>query len=121
VSDAVSETASSGDRRSPWPALTLVVLAVLAWFAFQTAQLVRERASLQAVRASQDATLVQAEKLRAQLDSIASKTLELAQHGNPNAALIVQELARRGVSINPSAVPARADSAPAAPDARRTP
>jgi Tfp pilus assembly protein PilE len=117
----MSETAASRDRRNPWPALTLVVVAVLAWFAFQTVQLVRERTSLQAAKASQDATLAQAEKLRAQLDSIASKTLELAQQGNANATLIVQELARRGVSINASAVPARGDNAPAAPDVRRTP
>ena len=87
---------------SPWPALTLVVIAVLAWFAFQTVQLVRERSSLHAARASQDATLAQAEKPRTQLDSIAKKTLELAQQGNANAALIVQELAKRGVTINPT-------------------
>ena len=91
---------------SPWPALTLAVIAVLAWFAFQTVQLVRERSSLRAARASQDATLAQAEKLRAQLDSISKKTLELAQQGHSGAALIVQELAKRSVTIKPSGSPA---------------
>jgi hypothetical protein len=98
----VIDSEPGGHSSSPWPALALVVIAVLAWFAFQTAQLVRERSSLQAAKGSQDSTLAQAEKLRAQLDSIAKKTLELAQQGNTNAALIVQELAKRGVTINPS-------------------
>jgi len=98
----VIDSESGGHASSPGPALTLVVVSVLAWFAFQTVQLVRERSSLHAAKASQDGTLAQAEKLRTQLDSIAKKTLELAQQGNANAALIVQELARRGVTINPS-------------------
>ena len=96
------DSETGGHSSSPWPILGLVVIAVLAWFAFQTTQLVRERSSLQAAKGSQDSTLAQAEKLRAQLDSIAKKTLELAQQGNTNAALIVQELAKRGVTINPS-------------------
>ena len=37
------------------------------------------------------------------------RTFELAQKGNPGASLILQELARRGVTINP------APSAPGAP------
>ena len=88
---------------NPWPAVTLLMVAVVAWFAFQTAQLVRERGALQTVRAAQEPTIEQAQKLRAQLDSIAKKTLALAQQGNSGAAFIVQELARRGVTINPSA------------------
>ena len=55
----------------------------VAWFAFQTVELVRERTSLQTARASQEVTLAQAEKLRAQLDSIAKKTRELAQQAMP--------------------------------------
>jgi len=86
---------------SPWPAVTLVTLATLGWFWFQTVQLVRDGRSLAEVRAAQEPAIGQAQKLRDQLDSIARATLELAQRGNPSAALIVQELARRGVTINP--------------------
>lgn len=99
--------------RSPWPALALLAIAVGTWLGFQTVQLLRERGVLQTARAAQEPTIEQAQKLRAQLDSIAKKTLELAQQGNSSAALIVEELARRGVTINPSSSTPPAGSAPA--------
>ena len=40
-------------------------------------------------------------KLRAQLDGIAGDTQRLADAGNANAQAIVNELRRRGVTINP--------------------
>lgn len=99
------EPESRPDRPSPWLAVTFVTLAVVAWFAFQTYQLGRERSSLQAVKAAQEPTIEQAQKLRAQLDAISRKTLELAQRGNAGAAMIVEQLARRGVTINPNSTP----------------
>jgi hypothetical protein len=74
---------------------------------------VRERNALQTAKAAQEPTIEQAQKLRAQLDVISKKTLELAQQGNTGAAFIVEELARRGVTINPSPPTAPADPAPA--------
>ena len=50
-------------------------------------------------------------KMRAQLDGIAKSTAELAAKGNVNAGTIVQELAKRGITINLSA-PTPATSAP---------
>lgn len=106
MSIAHDSTAASGPRpASTWPAVTLLTVAVLAWFAFQTYQLVRERSTLHALKAGQETMLAQAGKVRTQTDSIARKTLELAQQGNAGAAVIVDELARRGVTINPSAAP----------------
>jgi hypothetical protein len=102
-----------GRSRDPWPAVALLTLAVVAWFGFQTVQLSRERGALQTVRAAQAPTIEQAQKLRGQLDAIAKKTLELAQQGNAGAALIVEELARRGVTINPSSPAGSTGSAPA--------
>ena len=96
------EPGSRQERRSPWLAVTLVTVAMVAWFAFQTYQLVRERSALESVKAAQEPTIAQAQKLRAQLDTISQKTLELAQQGNPGAALIVEQLARRGVTIKPN-------------------
>lgn len=104
---------SERPRVDPWPAIALLTVAVVAWLAFQTVQLARERGTLQTVKATQEPTIEQAQKLRAQLDAIAKKTLELAQQGNSGAALIVEELARRGVTINPNqpaATPAPAPS-----------
>jgi hypothetical protein len=97
---------------NPWLAVTLLTITMVAWFAFQTYHLVRERSVLQAAKAAQEPTIEQAQKLRAQLDVISKKTLELAQQGNTNAAFIVEELARRGVTINPSPPTGPAVSAP---------
>ena len=108
----LAEPESREERPSPWLAVTFVTLAVVAWFAFQTYQLVRERSSLQSVKTAQEPTIEQAQKLRAQLDLISRKTLELAQRGNPGASLIVEQLARRGVTINPNPTPGPEAPAP---------
>ena len=97
------EPGTQNERPSPWLAVTLLTIALVAWFAFQTYQLVRERNALQQVKAAQEPTVVQAQKLRAQLDAISTKTLELARQGNSGAALIVEQLAKRGITINPNA------------------
>ena len=86
---------------SPWPLLAMLVAACLCWFGFQGWQLQREHRTLLGIRANSEAPLEQARKRRAQLESIMRRTVELAQKGNPGATLILQELARRGVSINP--------------------
>jgi len=83
--------------------VTLLTIALLTWLGFQTFQIARERGALQRVKASQEAPLQQAGKVRAQLDSIARRTLELAQQGHAGAAGIVEELAKRGLTINPNA------------------
>ena len=97
--------------RDPWPAVALITITVVAWLAFQTVQFVREREALHTVKTAQEPTLEQAQKLRAQLDSIARSTLKLAEQGNSGAALIIEDLARRGVTIVPS--PSTTPAAPA--------
>jgi hypothetical protein len=89
-------------RSDTWAAVALLTIAVVAWLSFQTVQQIRERTALQNVRTAQEAALERAQKIRAQFDTITKKTLELAQQGNAGAALIVDELARRGVTITPS-------------------
>jgi type II secretory pathway pseudopilin PulG len=89
-------------RSDPWTAVALLTIAVVAWLSFQTVQQIRERTALQNVRTAQEAAIERAQKIRAQFDTITKKTLELAQQGNAGAGLIVDELARRGVTITPS-------------------
>jgi len=89
-------------RSDPWTTVALLTIAVVAWLSFQTVQQIRERTALQNVRTAQEAALERAQKIRAQFDTITKKTLELAQQGNAGATLIVDELARRGVTITPS-------------------
>ena len=86
--------------------LLMFAVTITAWFAFQSVQLWREREALATAHAGQEKTLEEARKLRAQLDQLARGTATLAEQGNANAKLIVDELRRRGVTINPNAPPA---------------
>ena len=94
----------------------LLATAMLVWLGFQTFQLARERSTLGTIKVNQETTIAQAQRVRGQLDSIARRTLELAQQGNAGAAAIVEQLARRGVAINPSA-PATPSPGPGSPPA----
>ena len=83
--------------------LSLLAASWLLWTIFQMAMLLNEGANLKTLKANQEVTVQQAVKLRAQLDSIAAKTAELAAKGNSGAKAIVDELKKRGVTINPTA------------------
>ena len=82
------------------PAL-LIALAVVAWFAFQTVQLVREWRQLGLAQSTLQPQEQNAIKLRASLDAVATSTAKLATEGNANARVIVEELRKRGITINP--------------------
>jgi uncharacterized membrane protein len=84
------------------PALILL-LALVGWFSFQAFQLFEERSALQESRFAQEQSVLTATKLRGSLDAMARETARLAQQGNPNARLLVEELRKRGVTINPDA------------------
>ena len=88
---------------SPFLPLLILALAFLVWASFQTIMLGREAATLKAARENQETQMRNAEKLRQALDAVARDTAKLAGQGNPNARLIVQELRKRGVTINPDA------------------
>ena len=89
-------------RRSAFVPLLLLALAVVGWLAFQSAQLLRERQQLAANESSLQPQEQNAMKLRASLDAVATATAKLATAGNANARVIVDELRRRGVAINPA-------------------
>lgn len=88
------------DDASPFLPLLLLSLALVGWFGFQTHQLVRERQQLAQLRAGQDAQIEAAAKVRASLDTVATATASLAETGNLNARLLVEELRKRGITIN---------------------
>ncbi len=99
----MSRSVSGGDVRSPFVPLLLVVIAVLLALLFQLKQLVDERSALAALKVSQMQPLDQSQKLRASLDSVAASTERLAEAGNASATLLVDELRKRGITINPDA------------------
>jgi len=82
--------------------LLLLSLALSGWLGFQGWQIVNERQQLQQLIAGQEAKVDSANRLRASLDRLALATRQLAAEGNPNARLLVDELQRRGVTINPA-------------------
>jgi hypothetical protein len=97
------------EKQAPSQAPLLLVLAgLLIWSAFQTFQLYRERTNLQSAHSNQDQVIANAKKMRNQLDAIAASTKRLADQGNPNAQLVVQQLAKNGININPNAQPSSA-------------
>ena len=85
--------------------MALLAIALLLWVGFQTTQLMRERQGLRTLREGQEAQVQTSQKVRASLDAVATGTLKLADQGNPSARLIVDELRKRGVTINATAAP----------------
>ena len=82
--------------------LALVVVSWSAWVVFQTTQLVSERTNLERLKVGQDSAFQQSVKTRAEIDSIANDIARLAAQGNSGAQLIVTELQKRGIRIDPS-------------------
>ncbi len=75
-------------------------LVMAAWFGFQALQLRAERDAMRDLMTSQDKQVQESKKLRDSLDAIARGTAQLAEAGNASARLVVEELKKRGVTIN---------------------
>jgi len=60
---------------------------------------------MRATIAAQEKSVQDSKKLRDALDTVARETAQLADGGNQNAKLIVDELRKRGVTINLNPVP----------------
>lgn len=86
--------------RSAFVPVLISLLALSAWAGAQLVELSSQRTNLQTAHASQQQTVDNAAKLRASLDALASDTQRLANAGNASAALLVDELRKRGVTIN---------------------
>jgi hypothetical protein len=86
---------------SPFAPLLILLLGMNAWSGFQLHHLLLESDSLAAARAGQEGALQQAQRVRQALEAVANETRKLADAGNPNAKTVVEELRKRGVTINP--------------------
>lgn len=96
--------------------LLILLLALLAYFGVQLSDALGARDTLRAMHANQQQTVDNAAKLRGSLDALAADTQRLANAGNGNAGVLVEELRKRGVTINVAA-----PGAPAAPAAASAP
>jgi hypothetical protein len=81
--------------------LTILLIALVVWFGYQTLQLVSERANLGEARGHQEAAMQEAQKLRTQFESLVSKLSELANKGHAGAKLVIDELQKRGMAAQP--------------------
>ena len=107
-----------GDHNASTPTsafapVLILGLVMLVWFGFQATQLRVERDAMVTAIASHDKQVQDSKKLRDSLDAVARGTAQLAEGGNPNAKLIVDELKKHGVTISPNQTPTGAT--PAAP------
>lgn len=100
---------------APFVPLLLLMVGLLIWSGAQTYQLFSERSTLKTLLSNQAAPFAASQKMRVQLDAIASGTQQLAEQGNQNARLVVEELRKRGITINPSSTPVQSPTQPGSP------
>ena len=91
----------------------LLSLAILGSFTFQSVILFGDHSSLNAAYAQQDKPLQDVEKIRTQVSALATGTLKLAQQGDKNAQVIIDQLKKAGIKVVDQ--PPGQPGAPAAP------
>lgn len=99
----LAEPARRAPAYGPLVPMLLTVTALLAWLGFQAWGQYQDRLALRTAYANQQQTVDNATKLRGALDLLAADTQRLAESGNASARLLVEELKKRGVTINPAA------------------
>ena len=95
-------SAAAAGRRSVFAPLALLAGAFVVWLGFQTVQLWLERQQIALAQAGLEIQEQSATKVRGSLDAVATATAKLAGDGNSIARTIVEELRKRGVTINPT-------------------
>ena len=81
--------------------LLIGLVALVAFLGFQSVELWAVRGTLDSQRESQNNAIEASQKMRQQLNTIASKTAELAQKGDPDAKALVDAYAKRGLQFVP--------------------
>lgn len=85
-----------------WKAPFIITLAaLLLYFAFQMLQTIVERGNLGMMKANQEASIQEAQKIQAQFKTLISKTSELAKQGHAGAKMIMEGLQSQGLSVAP--------------------
>lgn len=97
---AAATATSKPSPRSAFVPLLLGLLAVTAWMAHHAWLLNQDRQQLQAAQATLQPTVEKSAGLRQSLDRLAADTQRLADAGNGNARVLVDELRKRGITIN---------------------
>ena len=98
-------------EQSVYVPVLIGLVALVALLGFQGVELWQVRGALKAEREGQNNAIEASQKMRQQLITIASKTAELAQKGDPDAKAIVDAYAKRGLQF----VPPKTGNTPAPP------
>jgi hypothetical protein len=77
----------------------ILALAFVVMVGFQSFQLVRDRIALSNLRTGQEPTVQQGVKLRQQVNSIATGIAQLADAGDANARVIIDDMRRQGITV----------------------
>lgn len=93
------EETSSVDANTSKVPFIITLAALLLYFAFQTLQMVVERGNLGMMKANQEGSIQEAQKIHAQFKQLVSKTSELANQGHAGAKMIMEGLQSQGFSV----------------------
>jgi hypothetical protein len=99
--DDTHDTAMPGTHSVYIPVL-IGLVALVGLLSFQGVELFQVRGALRAQREGQNTAMEASEKMRQQLITIASKTADLAQKGDPDAKALVDAYAKRGLQFLPT-------------------
>ncbi len=100
--------------------IAVMAVTLLLLFAFQMTQIMRDRTNLQQAMAQQQRQVEDAQKLNTQFGGLVVGTRKLAEEGDKNAQLLIEQLKKIGVipserpGLPPAQVPAAMGKAPPA-------
>jgi len=95
----MSRTDLNGAMGGWWPPVSLIVVSFFVLLAFETGYAIHDRQALAQQRQSQEPVVQEAVKLRQQLETLASKTGQLAAEGDEGAKAVVEQMKRQGINI----------------------
>lgn len=102
-------------RHSAYVPLLIGLVALAAWLLLQDIEMWQVRGVLIQEREGQTNAMVESNKMRQQLNALASRTAELAQKGDPDAKAIIDAYAKRGLTFVPPKAPGAAPAPAAKP------
>lgn len=95
--------------------INIVAFVMMLLLAFQTSQLLRDRAALRDNRMQQSKAFEDSQKLQSQLSALLVGTQKLAEAGNKDAKVIAGRLKDLGIIVSPSTAAPAAGSATVPP------
>ena len=95
----MSRTDLNGGMGGWWPPVSLIVVSFFVLLAFETGYAIHDRQALAQQRQSQEPVVQEAVKLRQQLETLASKTGQLAGEGDEGAKAVVEQMKQQGINI----------------------